>query len=198
MLTSITPLGERGRANRYARTATAYLLGSVLGGTAMGTVIGVIGAVVLRPLPWQLRLGLLAAVAAAAAGLDLAGRRPVSWHRQVNENWMHAYRGTVYGAGYGLQLGVGVVTIVTTASLYAAVAAWLLVASVAGGALLGALFGVARGLPILVTRDADTAARLQAVHRRLVEFSRPADLLTAGSCVVVAALAIAVLGASMS
>lgn len=193
MLTSITPLGERGRANRYAVTATAYLLGSVVGGAAIGAVFGSVGALALHSVSGHVLLGVLAGVAVAAAFADLAGRRPPSWHRQVNENWMQAYRGTVYGAGYGLQLGVGVVTIVTTASVYAAAASWLLVVHPLGGAVLGAVFGLARGVPLFATSGATTPPRLQAVHRQLMAFSRRMDVLTAGVCLLVAALAIAVL-----
>jgi hypothetical protein len=192
MLTSITPLGERGRANRYAVTATAYFLGSLAGGAMIGAAFGSVGSLALQSVSTRALIGVLGVAAIVAAVFDAAGRRPPSWHRQVNENWMQRYRGSVYGAGYGLQLGVGVVTIVTTASLYAAAASWVLVASPWGGALLGAVFGLARGVPLLATRGADTPTRLQAVHRRLVAIARPADVLTAVVCVAVAGVAVAV------
>ena len=40
MLTSITPLGERGRGHRYAVTMTAYVLGCLLGGATTGVLLG--------------------------------------------------------------------------------------------------------------------------------------------------------------
>jgi hypothetical protein len=30
-----------------------------------------------------------------------------SWQRQVDERWLTTYRGWVYGAGFGFQLGAG-------------------------------------------------------------------------------------------
>ena len=55
--------------------------------------------------------GVASGLSVRASILTDVGRR-----RQVNEDWMARYRGWAYGAGFGLQLGLGVVTIVTTAS----------------------------------------------------------------------------------
>ncbi len=44
MLTSITPLGERGRGNRCAVTLTAYVLGCLLGGATTGVLLGALGS----------------------------------------------------------------------------------------------------------------------------------------------------------
>ncbi len=43
MLASITPLGERGRGQRWWLTVTAHVVGSVLGGAAIGAAMGLIG-----------------------------------------------------------------------------------------------------------------------------------------------------------
>ena len=43
MLTSITPLGERGRGNSWAVTMTAYAVGCLLGDATTGAVLGAVG-----------------------------------------------------------------------------------------------------------------------------------------------------------
>src|SRR4051812_49630441 len=69
MLGSITPLGERGRGSRWGITISAYLVGSALGGAALGTVLGWIGS----PLgvSSDARLAVLALALAAAIAFDL-------------------------------------------------------------------------------------------------------------------------------
>src|SRR4051794_16357363 len=103
MLTSISPLGERARGNRWSVTVAAYLLGSLLGGAALGALLGAVGELLLGPLPL-----IAAGVCVAAAAADLAGLLPRG-SRQVDETWLNRYRGWVYGFGFGAQLGVGVV-----------------------------------------------------------------------------------------
>src|SRR5919202_1077090 len=120
MLASITPLGERARGSRWWRTATAYVIGSAAGGTLLG----------------------------AAAALDLRGGPPTI-RRQVDERWLVTYRDWAYGAGFGVQLGLGAVTIVTSASVYLPWVLELAAATPAGGALVGAVFGLSRALPLL-------------------------------------------------
>src|SRR3954451_8576888 len=149
MLASITPLGERGRGASWRRTVTAYVVASTVGGAVIGAVLGALGmALHVQDTLWTLvAAGLLALVAAA---LDLAGRLPTV-RRQVDETWMTRYRDWVYGAGFGLQLGVGGVTIVTSASLYLPGLVELMTGDPAVGALVGAAFGASRAAPLLGT-----------------------------------------------
>jgi hypothetical protein len=149
MLASIHPLGERARGQSFAVTVTAYTVGSVLGAAALGAALGGLGDVVLDDASDAARLGAFALVAVAAALVDRYARRIPSWHRQVNEDWLTQYRGWVYGLGFGLQLGLGVVTIVTTAAVYLTWAGAFLVASPVAGAAVGAAFGLARSIPLL-------------------------------------------------
>ena len=152
MLGSITPLGERGRNRRWGVTVTAYLAGSVIGGLLIDGALGALGRLVTKVTGWSgaSRLGLLAAVVAIGLLLDLrvAGLRLPTVHRQVNEDWMVRYRGWVYGLGFGLQLGTGVVTVVTTSAVYATLAAALLSGSAAAGALIGGVFGLIRAAAV--------------------------------------------------
>jgi hypothetical protein len=148
MLASISPLGERARGQRFGLTATAYVIGSIAGGALVGGLLGALGQLTLSGVPVTARAGILGLLAVAAVLVDRRERRIPSWHRQVNEDWLSEYRGWVYGLGFGFQLGLGVVTIVTTASVYLTWAAALLSGSTAAGLVIGVAFGLARALPI--------------------------------------------------
>lgn len=165
MLTSITPLGERGRANRWPVTTTAYILSSALAATAVGAALGALGSIASPSVTVALVVTALAAL--LAAGLDATGRKPPGPARQVDENWLRSYRGWVYGIGFGAQLGVGVVTIVTSATVYAVGVAELATGSAALGAAVGLAFGLARALPLIATRGITTTAALSTFHRRV-------------------------------
>jgi hypothetical protein len=172
MLTSISPLGERARGNRWPVTVTAYVIGSVLAGGAVGGVLGLLGEVLLQPLPL-----VAAGVCVAAAVADLAGLLPRG-SRQVDEDWLVRYRGWVYGLAYGAQLGVGVVTIVTSAATYAVLALCLLAGDTATGLGIGAVFGLVRAAPILLLRKASTPEALRTVGARLEHLARAAGGVT--------------------
>ena len=180
MLSSITPLGERGRNNRWWLTTASYLAGSALGGATIGAAFGALG--VLLPRSPKAALGALAAAALLGllAELKVGGLRVPSNHRQVNERWLDTYRGWVYGIGFGFQLGLGVVTIVTSAATYLTVVAALLVHSVIGGLAIGATFGVFRAVPVLLTATARHPAGLRDLHRRSERWSGPAQRLSLG------------------
>src|SRR5690349_5322358 len=111
MLTSINPLGQRGRGHRWGTTVALFTVASVVGGLTTGAVLGALGSWVSVP-AW---IGAIAC--AAAVLLDLT--RVPSLRRQVDEDWLTRYRMWVYATGFGWQLGTGVVTIVTSAATYA-------------------------------------------------------------------------------
>ena len=164
MLSSINPLGERGRGQNFGLTSTFYVLGSTVGGMLLGTAGGSLG-LLLPDGDW--RFVAIALVAAIGAAMDLARREPPSWRRQVDENWLSTYRGWVYGLGFGVQLGVGVVTIVTSASLYSLVAITTLAGPWRLAVLAGALFGFARAIVILFARNAVDPVSLRRLMRGL-------------------------------
>jgi hypothetical protein len=180
MLSSISPLGERARASRWWLTTTAYLVGSLLGGAGVGTLAGLLGALVagaVRSSPWLLLA--LAALLLVALALDLGigGRRLPVWKRQVDVAWLTRYRGWVYGLGFGAQLGFGVVTIVTSATTYAMVAFAALSGYVIAGLVIGAAFGLVRSAPSLLMARVHTPADLHRVFGRLERLATPADWL---------------------
>jgi len=179
MLTSITPLGERSRGNRWAVTTAALAAGCLLGGATTGLVLGAVGA--LLPAVPALVLGGCACLLAAVADL-LPGRLP-GGHRQVDEDWLARYRGWVYGVGFGYQLGLGVVTVVTSAATYAVLALALLTQSPAAGLLLGAVFGAARALPSLALRHVDSHSQIRAFAAGLERQAPLAHRATAAALV---------------
>jgi len=198
MLTSISPLGERARGNRFWRTAGAYAAGSVLGGTLAGGALGSIGAVVVGLVgagPAVDRAALVVLAVAAVAGAVLDARRALpTLHRQVDERWLATYRGWVYGFGFGFQLGLGVATIVTASTTYVALLAAALTGSPAGGAAVGAAFGVARALPLLVTARVGAPEDLARLHAGVARVAEPVAAGTRAAQVALALTAVALLG----
>lgn len=193
MLSSITPLGERSRGQRFGITAASLLLGAAGAGTALGAVLGLVGAAL--PLGATQRLVTLAAAASVGLALDLLpGRRLPTHLRQVDERWLHRYRGWVYGLGFGIQLGVGVATVVTASAVYLTLAGAALAPSVEAGALVGCVFGAVRGGSVLLGGWIDTPARLVGFHRRLERLDRPAAaaIVALQAVAVAAALVVAV------
>jgi len=164
MLASITPLGERARGSRWGLTVAFYVASATVAGAAIGALAGALGA-----LAWsgdeglELRAALLAGALVAGLALDLRGRLP-TLRRQVNEDWLREYRGWVYGAGFGGQLGLGVTTIVTTSLVYATLIAAFLSAGVVRGLAVGAAFGLARGATLLVGAWVRQPADLSRLH----------------------------------
>ncbi len=190
MLSSIHPLGERARNNRWGATATWYVVGSVVGGAALGLVAGVAGTLIVTA--WQPADQTVAAAVAVVGVIALAVDAS-TWslptiHRQVNEDWL-SYRSWVYGGGFGAQLGFGVVTIVPTAATYATIALAALTGSVVAAIGVGAWFGLARALPLLAVGRVRTADQLRLFHRRLQAAAPLGDRL-----VRAAAGAVAVIG----
>jgi sulfite exporter TauE/SafE len=176
MLASIHPLGERSRNNRWLVTVGAYVAGSMSAGALLGAALGLagraaeVGSWAARPATAVAVGGLaaLALVADAARGrIALPGVR-----RQVNEDWLRRYRGWVYGVSFGFQLGLGLATIVTTASVYLVFVLAFLSGSAAAGALIGGAFGLARAVLLFGMAPVHGPAELRDAHRRLQAWNR--------------------------
>ncbi len=172
MLSTLTPLSERARGARFATTASWFGAGAVLGGAALGGLGAALAAVVHTVAPGTADVPgvrLAAAGALAAAGLvdlALARRGPLGHGRQVNERWLDQFRPWVYGAGFGVQIGCGLATYVTTAAVYLVVALGALTGSPALALSLGVAFGLVRGLAVLVGRPVRTPEALRRLHAR--------------------------------
>jgi hypothetical protein len=117
----------------------------------------------------------LALVAGLLLDLRVGGSRLPTWRRQVDVAWLGRYRGWVVGTGYGAQLGVGVVTIVTSSTTYAVILLAALSGSAPVGALVGGVFGLVRALPLVLMARVDTRERLWAVLRHIEHDAPIAD-----------------------
>jgi phage-related tail protein len=195
MLASITPLGERGRQSRWGVTATMYVIGSLIGGAAIGAAAGLLGWVALGGIGSLGAVGLHARVAALAATLavgmawELARGGVPGPRRQVDERWLDRYRGWVYGLGYGAQLGAGLTTVVVSSSVYIVPVAAALTARPPIGGVIGAVSGGLRGVSVLVARPVVSPQRLVAFHARMHLIERPVRLATLASQLALACVA---------
>ncbi len=192
MLGSITALGERGRGSRWTTTVVAYVIGSAVGGLAVGAMLGLVGAA-LAPPP-TVGLLLMAALIGAGVLLDLGPRGLTlpTIRRQVNEAWLHRYRPWVYGTGFGFQLGAGVVTVVVGSAVYAAFAASFLAGSLIRGAVIGAAFGVVRAATIVPARRIRRPAQLGLVDARLRAWDGASQRIAVGCEVALIAACVSV------
>lgn len=170
MLSSITPMTEAGRGNRFATTATWFMVGGVVGGLTLGAVAAGGSALLgLAHLSLGARVGLGAAVALVTAAVDfgLLGVSLPIFKRQVDDAWLRTYRSWVYGAGFGWQIGVGVATYIMTAGIFLLIALAVLTTSPLQALAIGVTFGVVRGSAVWIGRSATTPAALGQVHARL-------------------------------
>jgi hypothetical protein len=176
MMGSITPLGQRARGSRFWPTATACVVSSAVAGLLVGAALGSAGLPLAHALSWPARITILAAatILGLAADLRIGGLRLPTVRRQVNEDWMLRYRGPIYGAGFGFQLGLGFVTIVTTSAIYATLLAEVLTGDVAIASLVGLTFGVVRALPILAVAGVREPRQLGHVQVALARWGTPA------------------------
>jgi sulfite exporter TauE/SafE len=193
MLASINPLGERARNQRWGVTYAFYLLGSVAGGATLGVLAGAAGAAANRvvdpPSGVIAAVVVVACVLAVAVDLQVAGLRSPTVHRQVNEDWLARYRGWLYGLGFGYQLGFGVVTVVTTASVYLMIVLAFLTGSVSAGLVIGAAFGLVRALPLLAVAAVRMPGQLRQAMRRAGDQDRVARWATLAVVLLVAVVA---------
>ena len=180
MISAINPLSERARGNRYWLTAAWFVLGSVLGGVALGSASGLL-ALLLRPLSdhpvaasW---IGVLACLVTLAADRRLAGFQLPLHPRQVNELWLTRYRRWLYAAGFGVQIGIGFATYIMTAATYLMVALAALTGSPALALATGTVFGLVRGLAVLLSARCRSGPALRQLHLRLSALE-PASLRT--------------------
>lgn len=173
MLSSIHPLGERARSNRWSVTVVAFAIGAVTAGALLGWLAARLGSMVFGVPPPRWWMALAVGLAGTA---DLFGIRAPGPHRQVNERWIGTFRGWVYGFGFGAQLGIGFSTLVVTWALPALVMTLAMIGDAGVGVAVGALFGLGRTIPLLANGWVDRPSRLDRFHRRMAALARPAHL----------------------
>ncbi len=175
MLATITPLAEHGRGHRYPTTASWFVLGSVLGGASFGAVMALLAAAVGALSPSGTELAVVAVVAGAvtaAADARIGGFRLPVHHRQVNERWLDQFRPWVYGAGFGWQIGTGLATYIKTCAVYLLIVLAALTGSPEVALLVGIVFGLVRGLAVLLGRHITSTSALADFHRRFMAADR--------------------------
>lgn len=193
MLTSLNPVAERARGNRFWVTACWYACGAVAGGAVLGAgcALGARAFAALdvsRTVAWSIVLA--GAVLAVLSDTRVGGWSLPLHPRQVDERWLTKYRRWIYAGGYGVQIGSGFATYIMTAGVY--LTAVLAVVDARVGAAFGAgvLFGLVRGLSIVVAGLARDPGRLHAIAARvdaLTGWSAFAASATAGVVAAVAA-----------
>ena len=196
MLSSITPLSEKGRGNRYWATVTWFILGAILGGATLGALAALgallVSATGISPTASAAAV-MVAALITVASDLGVGGFRLPANPRQVERTWLDRYRSWIYGLGFGWQLGVGVATYVMSSSIYLMV----VTAAATGEPLLAmtivTLFGFLRGLAVLPAFRVRTPADLGRLHRVIERFrplSRTIAVVTQIGVLVAAATAL--------
>ncbi len=194
MLASITPLAERGRGHRYRSTASWFVVGSVAGGATLGAVMAA-GSLAVRAAGPDPRVAatavLVAAAAVAVSDSGAVGRRIPFHRRQVNERWLDGYRPWVYGVGFGWQIGSGLATYIVTAGVYLMVVLGAATGDPRVALALGTLFGLVRGLAVLLGRRVTSPPALVTLHRRFARL----DPVSAGVTTAVEAAVAVVAGA---
>lgn len=174
MLTSINPLGERVRDSKWLRTVSAFSLAAVAGGALLGTILGMAGGTVLgRPLWAPVAIGLI-----LAAGADLSGAPVAGLRRQVDETWIGSYRDWVYGAGFGMQLGLGFVTFVVSWGTWAIALGMLLSADPNTGAVVGGVFGLGRAMTLWTSGAIQHPSQLATHARAMARLAGPIRRIT--------------------
>jgi MFS family permease len=195
MLSTITPMAERSRGRRWGLTATWFILGAMLGGATLG-VLAVGGALAIGAvgLSTTTVLGLAAAAALVGAAMDLGIGTEMPHHRrQVDEVWLDQYRSWVYGIGFGWQIGTGLATYIMTAAVYVTVVLAALTGSPQLAMGIAVLFGLTRGLAILLGANLTDPERLRRFHRRFEELGP-----TVRWAVIVVQMAVATVAAGAS
>ncbi|HEX5587184.1 MAG TPA: sulfite exporter TauE/SafE family protein [Acidimicrobiia bacterium] len=202
MLASINPLGERSRNRTWWVTVSWYVAGSIAGGVLMGTALGALGELVdLALSPTAVAVGIVAAVLGVVAllfELHVGGIMLPTVRRQVDEDWLARYRAWVYAGGFGFQLGLGVVTVVPTATVYLTWAFAFLTGSWLGGLVIGATFGLARALPIFLVSRVRTPVQLRDAMRRFAGWAPTARRASTAVSAIVPVFAVVLVAWSTS
>jgi hypothetical protein len=171
VLGTVTPLGERSRNGGFLRTALLYTASSTAAAAGLGALLALTAKGISRlPVLHAPALAFAAAVGVAAFVIDVSNRADRLPHlrRQVNDAWLGRFRPTIYALGFGGQLGVAFTTHLVSAAAYAGFVLAALTQSPAAGALVGASFGLTRGLLVYLAARANDAVKLAQLHRRVL------------------------------
>lgn len=105
---------------------------------------------------------------------------------------MATYRGWVYGAGFGFQLGLGLVTFITSGAVYVTFAMAFLSGSWFWGLVIGLVFGLARAGMAFGVAGVRSPYQLRLAHRRLQRLANPVQRVAAGAQAAIGVVALVV------
>jgi hypothetical protein len=183
MLSTITPFGERARGHSYGGTSAWFVAGATVGGASLGLLMAVSALAVGELHPTATVIGVVALAAALVAMVSDAGvgRLRLPFHRrQVNERWLDHFRPSVYGMGFGWQIGTGLATYITTAAVYLMIVLGALSGRPGLALTVGTCFGMLRGSAVLLTRHVSDPSGLRAFHRRFSAVRAVVDRVVLG------------------
>ncbi len=152
MISVVMPLGQRNRSPAFwLLRGLLYIVASSVGGMLVGGLVSALGGLVRPWLPLPLALGALVVVALAYALHELHIWRLPHPERawQVPNEWI-VRRPLLGVVAFGLTLGTGLFTYIPFTSFYLLLAWEALLTPPMQGAALGAVYGLARALPVLV------------------------------------------------
>jgi len=194
MLSTLTPLSERGRGHRFGATAAWFVGGAAVGGAGLG-ILGALGAFAAGAagldVRWRLAVAGVAALSAALLDARLVSPELPHHRRQVNEDWLDEFRRWVYASGFGLQIGAGLATYVMTGGVYLVVVLGALTGRPLAALAIGTAFGTLRGLAVLTGAGNTDPARLASFHRRFAQLDEPVRRAVAAAIAVVGVLLVA-------
>ncbi len=139
MALTINPVVYRSR-KIYRKAGAAHIAGGLVGGATLSSLIWILA----RELPSQARLWLAIGLLSIAIVIDLSGRKFPSRQKQVPSEWRGRMRPAKVAFVYGAALGFAVFTRIYYAAIIGFFLTAGLITSLAGAALLGAIFGATR------------------------------------------------------
>ena len=166
MISAINPFSERARGHRYPATAGWFVAGALAGGAVLGAGAAV-GAWLASAVPVPVAVTVIAVCALVTVASDVGPISLPGHPRQVNEHWLGRYRRWAYASGFGFQIGTGFATYIMTAAVYLVPALGVLSGSPPLALALGVVFGLVRGLAVLISAGATDPGRLLSLHQRL-------------------------------
>ena len=189
MVAQIGPLVQVGRK----KTALAFhVLGGLVGGAAIGVVLGFAGLLLRAALGDVLDTVFVIVVPAAllyAAAVDLGVLRvrPITWERQTPGSWPCALGHYPGIFGWGVDLGLGITTRIPYQSLLVIPLAAFLSGNLGTAVAITAVYGVSRALAVVAAVSVageDYVGACDAIQSRVLPLKR----LVGATALVIAAL----------
>lgn len=158
----------------YSQSLFLFATGAVISAATVGAIYGALGVFLASEAPF-LRIACIAILGAVAATYGAAELYGVTWwvptrHWQVPKEYVR-YGMPFYAAAFGLILGVGFLTFVTSVGYYLLIGICLLVGDPFRAALLMGVFGLARTVPVLLAPSLARAKGQPYTQASIVAFN---------------------------